>query len=207
MTHPETFSPTATYNRIQSAHNIVINEETGFAYSVGNRGGNDTCGGGLHMIDISTPSDPEFAGCFAHKNTGRGRTGYTHDATCVVYEGPDTRHRGKEVCFGSNETRLSIADVSDKEDPVALASAAYPNVGYAHQGWLDEDHEYLYMNDELDEFGSQSNTRTLVWGRQGSGRPRRRRGIPPQDRGLRPQPLCRPVTSCTSQTTWSGCGF
>ena len=160
---PETFSPTATYNRIQSAHNIVINEETGFAYSVGNRGGNDTCGGGLHMIDISTPSDPEFAGCFAHKNTGRGRTGYTHDATCVVYEGPDTRHRGKEVCFGSNETRLSIADVSDKEDPVALASAAYPDVGYAHQGWLDEDHEYLYMNDEWDEFGSQSNTRTLVW--------------------------------------------
>ena len=42
---------------------------------------------------------------------------------CVVYNGPDTEHRGKEVCFGSNETRLSIADVSDKSNPVALASA------------------------------------------------------------------------------------
>ena len=160
---PQTFSPTATYDRIQSAHNIVINEETGFAYSVGSRGGGDTCGGGLHMIDISTPSDPDFAGCFADKRTGRWGTGYTHDAICVVYEGPDTEHQGKEVCFGSNETRLSIADVSDKEDPVALAATAYPDVGYSHQGWLDEDHEYLYMNDELDEFTTQPNTRTLVW--------------------------------------------
>ena len=160
---PETFSPTETYDRIQSAHNLVINEETGFAYAVGSRGGSDTCGGGLHMIDISAPPDPEFVGCFAHKRTGRSGTGYTHDAICVVYNGPDTEHRGKEVCFGSNENRLSIADVSDKDDPVAVASAAYPDVGYAHQGWLDEDHEYLYMNDEFDEFSSQPNTRTLVW--------------------------------------------
>ena len=160
---PETFSPTATYDRIESAHNVVINEETGFAYTVGTRGGDDTCGGGLHMIDITTPAQPEFAGCFAHKRTGRRGTGYTHDAICVVYRGPDTEHRGREVCFGSNETRLSIADVSDKDDPVALASASYPDVGYAHQGWLDEQHEFLYMNDEFDEFGDQSKTRTLVW--------------------------------------------
>ena len=160
---PQTFSPTATYDSIRSAHNIVIDEETGFAYSVGSSGGGKTCGGGLHMIDIRTPSNPIFAGCFADRRTGLGGTGYTHDATCVVYRGPDSEHRGKEVCFGSNETRLSIADVSDKEDPVALASAAYPDVAYAHQGWLDKDHEYLYMNDELDEFNSQPNTRTLVW--------------------------------------------
>lgn len=160
---PETFSPTATYHRIHSAHNIVINEETGFAYSVGGSGGGRTCGGGLHMIDISAPSDPEFAGCFAHKGTGRAGSGYTHDAVCVVYRGPDGEHRGKEVCFGSNETRLSIVDVSDKDEPVALAAAAYPNVGYAHQGWLDDDHEYLYMNDEFDEFDNQISTRTLVW--------------------------------------------
>ena len=160
---PETFTPTTTYHRIHSAHNIVINEETGFAYSVGGSGGGRTCGGGLHMIDISTPSDPEFAGCFAHKGTGRTGSGYTHDAVCVVYRGPDSEHRAREVCFGSNETRLSIVDVSDKGEPEALAAAAYPDVGYAHQGWLDDDHEYLYMNDEFDEFGNQPNTRTLVW--------------------------------------------
>ena len=159
---PETFSPTTTYDRIHSAHNIVINTETGFAYSVGGSGGSDTCGGGLHMIDIRTPSDPQFAGCFADESTGTRRTGYTHDAICVVYRGPDTEHRGKEICFGSNETALSIADVSEKESPAALASVSYPDVGYIHQGWLDESHEYLYMNDEFDEY-SLDNTRTLVW--------------------------------------------
>ena len=159
---PQNFTATTTYDRIHSAHNIVINEETGFAYSVGGGGGADTCGGGLHMIDIRTPTDPQFAGCFADESTGRVLTGYVHDAICVVYRGPDTEHRGKEICFGSNETALSIADVSDKADPAALAAVSYPDVGYTHQGWLDEEHEYLYMNDEFDEY-SRGRTRTLVW--------------------------------------------
>ena len=159
---PTTFAATTMYDRIHSAHNIVINTETGFAYSVGGGGGSDTCGGGLHMIDIRTPANPQFVGCFADESTGRGSTGYTHDAICVVYRGPDTEHRGSETCFGSNETALSIADVSDKSSPMALASVSYPDVGYTHQGWLDEAHEYLYMNDEFDEY-NRSTTRTLVW--------------------------------------------
>ena len=161
---PETFEATTLYDAIHSAHNIVINEETGFAYSVGGSWGGESCGGGLHMIDIRDPQNPVFAGCFADPATGHGETGYTHDANCVVYRGPDTEHSGKEICFGSNETALSIADVSDKEAPSALAVSSYPNVAYAHQGWLDEAHEYLYMNDELDEaFGTVSGTRTVVW--------------------------------------------
>ena len=159
---PDTFAATTTYDGIFSAHNIVINTETGFAYSVGVSGASDTCGGGLHMIDIRTPTDPRFAGCFADEATGRRNTGYTHDAICVVYRGPDTEHRNKEICFGSNETALSIADVSDKANPAALVSVSYPDLGYTHQGWLDEEHEYLYMNDEFDEY-NLSRTRTLVW--------------------------------------------
>ena len=159
---PQSFTAATTYDRIHSAHNIVINEETGFAYSVGGGGGSDTCGGGLHMIDIRTPADPRFAGCFADEATGNRRTGYTHDAICVAYRGPDTEHRGKEICFGSNETALSIADVTDKANPAALAAVSYPDLGYTHQGWLDEEHEYLYMNDEFDEY-NRGRTRTLVW--------------------------------------------
>ena len=161
---PVTFEATAHYDRIHSAHNIVINEETGFAYAVGSSGGGDTCGGGLHMIDIREPASPTFAGCFADATTGRQRTGYSHDAMCIVYEGPDTEHQGKEICFGSNETALSIADVSDKDSPVAIAMRSHPNTGYSHQGWIDGAHEYFYMNDELDELGGNvTNTRTLVW--------------------------------------------
>ena len=159
-----TFDVDVHYDLLHSVHNIVINEETGFAYAVGASGGGDTCGGGLHMIDIREPKNPTFAGCFADPSTGRRGTGYSHDAQCVIYSGPDEEHADKEICFGSNETALSIADVTDKENPVVLGMASYPNVAYTHQGWLTEDQSYFYMNDELDEVqGLVSNTRTLIW--------------------------------------------
>ena len=159
-----TFDEDAHYDLIHSAHNIVINEETGFAYAVGSSQGGETCGGGLHMIDIRDPKNPTFAGCFSHENTGRTGTGYSHDAQCVVYNGPDTEHAGREICLGSNENALSIADVTDKDNPVVIGMAEYANVGYTHQGWLTEDQAYFYMNDELDEVqGLTEGTRTLIW--------------------------------------------
>ena len=161
---PQTFTSDAHYDQIASAHNIVINEETGFAYSVGSSGGGQTCGGGLHMINIQDPVAPVFAGCFQDMSTGRQRTGYSHDAQCVIYHGPDADYQGREICLGSNETALSIADVTDKSNPIAIAMASYPNVGYSHQGWLSEDQSYFFMGDELDESGGNvTNTRTLIW--------------------------------------------
>ena len=161
---PKLFEETAHYDRINSAHNIVIDTESGFAYSVGNSSGGETCGGGLHMIDIREPTNPKFAGCFSDTGTGRAGTGYSHDAQCLVYRGPDDDYEGRQICFGSNETALSIADVTDKANPVAVASASYPNVSYTHQGWISEDHRYFYVNDELDELsGNAPETRTLIW--------------------------------------------
>ena len=158
------FEETAHYDQIASAHNIVINESTGFAYSVGTSSGGETCGGGLHMIDIRDPRNPMFAGCFSDTETGIRGTGYSHDALCIEYHGPDSEHAGREICFGSNENALSIADVTEKESPIKLSSASYPNVGYAHQGWVTEDHRYFYMDDEGDEFQNEwSGTRTLIW--------------------------------------------
>jgi len=159
-----TFEADAHYDQIHSAHNIVINEETGFAFVVGASSGGETCGGGLHMVNIQNPTSPTFAGCFADPNTGRRGTGYSHDAQCVTYSGPDTEFAGREICFGSNETALSISDVTDKGSPVALSSASYPNVAYTHQGWLTEDQTYFYMNDEGDEARELvEGTRTLIW--------------------------------------------
>ncbi|MGH7502308.1 MAG: choice-of-anchor B family protein [Longimicrobiales bacterium] len=167
---PITFTTDAHYTNINSAHNIVINEASGFAYAVGSSAGGETCGGGLHMIDIREPKNPKFAGCFADPQTGRASTGYSHDAMCIMYNGPDDEHRGKEICFGSNETALSIADVSDKASPVALSRASYPDVAYSHQGWISEDQRYFFLDDELDEIRSHDDgatpmpgTRTLIW--------------------------------------------
>lgn len=161
---PVTFEETAHYDGIASAHNIVIDEETGYAYATGANSGGETCGGALHMINIQDPEHPAFAGCFADTNAGRRGTGYTHDAQCVLYNGPDTEHQGHEICFGSSETALTIADVTDKDNPVSLATASYPNVGYAHQGWLTDDQRHFYLDDELDELSQDlAGTRTIIW--------------------------------------------
>ena len=161
---PVTFEPDFLYDGIASAHNIVLNEETGFAYAVGSSGGGETCGGGLHMLDLSEPGLPEFAGCYFDGQSGRRGTGYSHDAQCVVYHGPDEDYRGREICIGSNENALNISDVTDKANPVTVAIQGYPNVAYAHQGWLTEDHRFFYMNDEGDEpQGLVEGTRTLIW--------------------------------------------
>lgn len=155
---PETFTFDALYTNINSAHNIVINEETGYAYSVGSSGGGETCGGGLHMIDIREPKNPKFAGCAADGITGRRGTGYSHDAQCVTYRGPDEKYKGREICIGSNETAISIADVTNKATPIQISTASYPFVSYAHQGWLTDDHRYFYLDDEGDEIAAQSDT-------------------------------------------------
>ena len=161
---PQTFRETAHYDRIASAHNIVINEATGYAYPVGNSMGGTTCGGALHMVDVRDPANPRFAGCFADPALGMQRTGYTHDAQCVVYHGPDQRYHGRELCFTASETALGIADVTDKSAPKSVGTAAYPNVAYAHQGWLSDDHRYFFLDDEGDELaGTAPRTRTVVF--------------------------------------------
>ncbi len=162
---PVTFEETAHYDGIFSSHNIVINEETGFAISVGGGGGAEPCGGGLHMIDIRDPQNPMFAGCFVDAAIGGVLgPGYTHDAQCVVYRGPDDNYRDREICFQASLNALGISDITDKDAPELLASADYPGVVAAHQGWLTEDHRYFFMGDELDEEGGTvENTRTLVW--------------------------------------------
>ena len=164
VTAPQTFQETAHYARINSAHNIVINPSTGFAYPVGNSMGGETCGGALHMVDIREPLNPKFVGCYAEPALGLQRTGYTHDAQCVTYHGPDARHHGREICVTSSETGVGIADVTDKAKPRTLSIATYPNVAYAHQGWLSDDHRHFFLNDEGDELaGTAPKTRTVVF--------------------------------------------
>ncbi|HSM09108.1 MAG TPA: choice-of-anchor B family protein, partial [Gemmatimonadota bacterium] len=59
---PATFEPDAVYDGVASAHNLAIDTESGFAYVVRPGGGGETCGAGLHMVDIRTPTEPTFAG-------------------------------------------------------------------------------------------------------------------------------------------------
>ena len=160
---PATFKETVLYEPIYSAHNVIINDDTGFAYIVAASAGGETCGGGYHMVDVKNPVEPVFAGCFSDPSSGAGGN-HIHDAQCVLYDGPDQDYQGKEICFGANASVFSIADVTDKKNPVTVSALDYPNVAYVHQGWLTKDKKYFYINDEGDEVsGIVDATRTLIW--------------------------------------------
>jgi choice-of-anchor B domain-containing protein len=149
---PITFLETAHYGIFGNAHNIAINEASGFAYIVG---GSNGCSGGLHMVDITEPAIPTFVGCY-------GGDGYVHDANCVIYNGTDANYVGREICFSCNEDTITIVDVTNKASPVQLSRKTYPSSAYTHQGWLSEDHKYFIFGDEGDEQRQSIKTKTLV---------------------------------------------
>ncbi|WP_034271525.1 choice-of-anchor B family protein [Haloechinothrix halophila] len=167
-TESGTFTEDAHYGDF-TAHNVNINEDTGFAYVVGARNPDRSlnCAGGLHMVDISAPTSPSFAGCFDEH-------GYIHDTQCVVYSGPDADYAGREICVNSNakvvsadpfevENRVAIVDVTDKSNPVSIARMPYTEDGHSHQGWFTPDQRYFLHGDELDELSHGVNTRTRIW--------------------------------------------
>ncbi|OAA50492.1 regulatory P domain-containing protein [Metarhizium rileyi] len=135
---------TAHFKGFGSSHNIVAHEKNDIIYAVGTarRG---KCSAGLWMIDVSDPKNPKDVGCAA-------ADGYVHDAECVTYNGPDTAHRGKEICFGYNEDTLTIYDLSTRSSPKILSRTPYQGATYTHQGWTTgPDHRFLLLDDELDE--------------------------------------------------------
>src|SRR5690606_28194596 len=150
-----TFTHDARFTGFGSAHNIAIDDVSGFAYVVGSF----QCSGGLYIVDIRNPLSPSQAGCF-------GSDGYTHDAQCLVYEGPDADYAGRQICVGSQGSSFGsgdhfvFVDVTDKASPVLISRVYYPNPGYAHQSWFTDDFRYILADDELDS--SSGGTRTLV---------------------------------------------
>ncbi len=149
---PETFTADAHYTGFGKCHNIMINEDTGYAYAVGT----NTFSGSAHFVNIQDPLNPVAAG-------GLTIGGYSHDVQVVTYNGPDTDYTGKEILIGSNENEIVIADITDKANPTLIKTISYSNIGYTHQGWFTNDKRYFIVGDELDERDFGNNTRTLVF--------------------------------------------
>lgn len=152
---PQTFSADGSYSGLGNTHNIVINEQSGFAYPVGTNT-NDEFNGGVHFLNLQNPLDPILVG-------GWGVNGYTHDAQVVTYNGPDENYLGAELFIGANEDQVVVVDITNKEAPVTLSTVPYPNIGYTHQGWFTEDQRYFILGDELDEINQGFRTRTLIF--------------------------------------------
>lgn len=148
---PQNWLADVNYGGFGNAHNLAINEDTGFAYAVGT----NTCNNGLHIIDITTPNNPLFAGCHD--------LFHVHDTQCVSYAGPDADYAGAEICANSAEDRVELVDVSNKASTVSIAGVGYPQLGFVHQNWFTEDHRFLLVGDELDERNFGVPTRTHIF--------------------------------------------
>lgn len=149
---PISFAEDAHYDGFGNAHNIVINPNQPFAYAVGTQ----TFNGGPHVVDISEPLNPIFAGGYADDF-------YTHDAQVITYSGPDDDFQGQEIYIGSNEDEVVILNVSDKANIENIATISYSNIGYTHQAWLTENQQYLILGDETDELSFGFDTRTIIF--------------------------------------------
>lgn len=137
---PQTFTSTNIDNTFRSAHNIVINEQSGFAYAVGT----NEFGGQALVFDLAAnPANPEYVDRI-------DVDGYIHDAQVVNYQGPDPDHQGREIMFSGSANDFVIIDVTDKTAPFRIWEDTHPNSAYNHQGWLSEDHTTFYLDDELD---------------------------------------------------------
>lgn len=155
--NPNYFTATGVYTGVTEAHNIFINEDSGFAYVVGS----NRASRGLHVLDLNGGGGtamPTFVGNFS-------ADGYTHDTQVVNYIGPDSDYSGREVAFNSNEDTLTIVDVTNKSNMTQISRTGYTGSEYSHQGWLSEDQQFFFMDDELDELRADDpiQTRTRVW--------------------------------------------
>ncbi|MGD1915023.1 MAG: choice-of-anchor B family protein [Phycisphaerales bacterium] len=134
----------------QTSHNIISNPDSGYIYVCGANIAN----GGLLAVNIDDPTDPVIVGQWSES--------YVHDAQVVSYtEGP---FAGRELAFCFNGFNgVAVLDVTDKSNIVQIGENVYDDLGYTHQGWLSDDRQLLYVNDELDEvqLGVLTNTRVF----------------------------------------------
>lgn len=151
VTSPQTFSADAVYNGVSSCHNIVINETQSVAYLVDCK----NTGRGVHFVDISNPLVPISLGNY-------NSDGVTHDAQVVTYDGPDHDYKGRELFIGSNENKVVILDVTNKNSVVKISEVTYPQINYTHQGWFGAGQKYFFVGDELDEQNVGVNSRTII---------------------------------------------
>lgn len=136
-----------------ASHNVVIDTVSGFLYRAG--GGDN----GLRIYSLADKTNPTYVGSWPSR--------YVHDAQVVTYtDGP---YAGMQVAFccggfngGFSETGLCILDVTNKSNIQQLACLEYSNPNYSHQGWLSDDRQYFYLNDELDEQNTGVLTTTRV---------------------------------------------
>ena len=183
--------PDIIYREINSVHNIVINEDSGFAYAVGSSAGGTTCGGGLHMIDIRETEEAEVRRLLRGRADRPRRHGLLARRAVRDLQGPGQALQGPRDLHRLERERAQPRRRHRQERrPRRISRASYPNVAYTHQGWLTEDHRYFYLDDEGRRGrGHREEDAHAVWDFDRPREPEARQGALGVEAAVRPQPV------------------
>ncbi|MBC7833736.1 MAG: choice-of-anchor B family protein, partial [Phycisphaerales bacterium] len=130
-------------------HTMVVNEDepTPYLYLCGTNLG----AGAVLAMSLADPENPTIVGQWSQSGIAR----YTHEAVIVSYpDGLPGLPGPREIIYAFyiyGNGGVDILDATDKSNIVRLAVGTYPNMKGPHQGWLSDDKQYLYVDDELDE--------------------------------------------------------
>lgn len=151
-----TYLPETRLTEVSTAHNLVVNDDIPVLYIASS----DRCRGLARVPFVYGSDGPRFgvgairdAPCRYGQNSNE-----VHDAECLVYDGPDTRYTGHEICFMLTGEGRSLA-IYSWTTSILLGEAGYPGAEYSHQGWLSTDKTHFFLGDELDS----GRTRTMVF--------------------------------------------
>jgi len=157
-----------------AAHNVYATN-TDFATGLSLTGaaptliiaGSSIGGGRYRAYSVADPAQPSFV---VMPNVSSND--YMHDAASMILwdSRKDTQCVNAtsycEVLFDFNESTVDLWDITDAASPVRLSRTPYSNSGYVHSGWVSEDQQYLFVQDELDEqrFGLRTTLRAFAIG-------------------------------------------
>ncbi len=158
---PESVSLAATDRDISTSHTLFIsNLDYATGQTIPNRkprlyvNGSDRAG--LVVFSLSNPKNPRVIGRYDQT--------YVHDSFGETFTDSRTSqcapgHHPCEILFAWTGGDFRVLDVTNPRSTKVLSSFAYPEIGYAHSGWISKDKQYLLNFDELDEIESDSVTR------------------------------------------------
>jgi len=124
---------------VLTSHNLYIDTDRGLLYACGHLYPTNE---GMRIYSLADPVNPELLSVWDET--------YVHDVHAV----------GDRAIGFLGPVGVAVFDVSDPSQPTVIQEFTYPQLGYAHSGWLSPDGKYLAVNDEFDElFGIVSKTR------------------------------------------------
>jgi choice-of-anchor B domain-containing protein len=158
---PNSVSLAATDTDISTSHTLFISN---LDYATGKKlkgkktrlyvNGSDRAG--LVIFSLSNPKNPRVIG--EYNDT------YVHDSYGETFSDSRTSqcapgHTPCQILFAWTGGDFRVLDVTNPRSIGVLGTLVYPDLGYAHSGWISNDKQYLFNFDEVDEIDSDSKTK------------------------------------------------